>query len=139
MSERERENRVSASVGTKEKSIMNRLGIHAVALLIVLLPGCSSLPSWTGKYKRDDGKFELYSEADGDLVEVTIVKAGGAPADESSVKNGFLAKIKGDRAVEMQLCRNGNCSKECLSSLSRSKEGITYHSCSEDFMDGTYR
>lgn len=107
-----------------------------LSMLAIATSACSSLPSWTGKYKRDDGKFELYSEAAEDLLEVNIIKAGGSPEDQS---NRFLAKIEDDRAVEMQLCRNGICSKECLSSLSRTKQGIIYQSCDEDSMDGTYR
>lgn len=107
--------------------------------LAIATSACSSMPQWTGKYKRDDGQFELYSEADEDMLEVTIVKAGGSLKDQASIIMSFLAKIKDNRATEMQLCRNGLCAKECLSAVVRSKEGMTYESCDEDPRDGTYR
>ena len=107
--------------------------------LVGMTVGCTSLPTWNGKYTRTDGKFELHSELEADMIEVAIVRPKSSSSESHSVKTRFLAKVEGNLAKEMQLCRQGLCAKECLSTVRRTAQGLTYEPCNEDIAAGTYR
>ena len=59
--------------------------------LVGMTVGCTSLPAWNGKYTRTDGKFELHSELEADMIEVAIVAMEEAmKADGEQLPEGGL-------------------------------------------------
>jgi hypothetical protein len=119
--------------------------IFLCLVLTISMSGCASsqkqlqLPSWEGKYTRTDGRYDLHMDLSSGLLEVTFLKRGLSPAEPTVSRGRFLAKVNGNSAKEMQLCRQGLCAKECLSFFHRSLNGIEYDSCTDDDMEGLYR
>jgi hypothetical protein len=138
--------------------MMSGLRIALNYLIIFCFAGCAALKSatntaplpeplpWTGKYVRVDGAYDLYSEFDPktQLIDVSIVGHGKDPKVFKNILGGFVGSVKGDVAIEMQICRSGAC-KEFLGDLQRTTDSMIFldYGDHKDFgpgaHDGPYR